>query len=97
MVKIDLKELWFVEGLKNYIRLWTDHGKIIVHSTMQHFEDQLKGHPFFIRINKSFIVNLNYVSEIDGNVMRIKGELLTVGNTYREDVQKIIDKYRFGS
>jgi len=97
MVKIDLKELWFVEGLKNYIRLWTDHGKIIVHSTMQHFEDQLKGYPFFIRINKSFIVNLNYVSEIDGNVMRIKGELLTVGNTYREDVQKIIDKYRFGS
>ncbi len=95
MVKIDLKELWFVEGLKNYIRLWTDHGKIIVHSTMQNFEDQLKDHPFFIRINKSFIVNLNYVSEIEGNIMRVKGEMLTVGNTYRDDLLKIIDKHKF--
>jgi DNA-binding LytR/AlgR family response regulator len=95
MVKIDLNELWFVEGLKNYIRLWTNQGKIIVHGTMKSFEDQLTNFPFFVRINKSFIVNLNFVTEIDGNVIRVKGEMLTIGNTYRDDVQKIIDRYKF--
>ena len=94
MLKIDLKELWFVEGMKNYVRLWTENGKIVVHSTMQNFADQLKDNPFFIRINKSFIVNLCYVSEIEANVMRVKGEMLTVGNTYREEVEQIINQYR---
>ena len=35
MIKVDLRDVWFVEGLKNYIMLWTTHGKIIVHSTMK--------------------------------------------------------------
>jgi len=95
MVKIDLSELWFVEGLKNYVRLWLNNGKVIVHSTMKSFEDQLASNPQFIRINKSYIVNLKYISEIDGNAIKVKTELLTIGSTYKDDVQKIIDKYKF--
>jgi len=93
MVRILLSELWFVEGLKNYINLWTEHGKVIVHSTMKNFEEQLVGMPSFIRINKSFIVNLKFISEIDGNCVRVKNQLLTIGNTYRNEVKQIFEQY----
>jgi DNA-binding LytR/AlgR family response regulator len=93
MVRIMLSELWFVEGLKNYINLWTNNGKIIVHSTMKNFEEQLEGLPSFIRINKSFIVNLKFISEIDGNCVRVKDQLLTIGNTYRNEVKHIFERY----
>jgi len=94
MIKIDLTHLWFVEGLKNYVRLWTNEGKIIVHSTMKHFEDQLAGMPHFVRVSKSYIINIKFVSEIDGNVIRIKGEMITVGSTYRDEINKLIDGYK---
>ena len=94
MIKIDLGEVWFIEGLKNYIMLWMTSGKIIVHSTMKNIEDQLMNLSSFVRINKSYIVNLKYVTEIDGNAMIVKGQALAIGNTYREDVQKIIDRYK---
>ena len=91
LIKIDLNNLWFIEGLKDYIRLWTDNGKIIVHSTMKHIEDQLLAVTYFIRIHKSYIINLKHVAEVEGNVIRIKGQLVTIGNTYRDDVYKVFD------
>ncbi len=91
LVKIDLAKLWFVEGLKDYIRLWTDTGKIVVHSTMKNFEELLSELPMFLRVNKSFIVNIKHVSEVDGNVIRIKNEMITIGNTYKDKVSQIFD------
>jgi DNA-binding LytR/AlgR family response regulator len=91
LVKIDLSKLWFVEGLKDYIRLWTETGKVIVHSTMKNFEELLSSLPAFVRVNKSYIVNIKHVNEVDGNVIRIKNEMITIGNTYKEKVSQIFD------
>lgn len=94
LVKVDLAQLWLVEGLKDYIRLWTDSGKIIVLSTMQHFEEQLAGHPLFLRVNRSFIINMKYVTELDGNTIRIKGQSIPIGNTYRASVYQVFEKMK---
>lgn len=95
MVRIDLQRLWFVEGYKNYVRLWIEDKKIMVHSTMQKFEDQLSKFPLFVRINKSAIINISHVSEIEGNCIRIKTESLVIGSTYRTSVLETFDRYRF--
>lgn len=94
LVRIDLTRLWFVEGLKDYVRLWTDQGKTVVHSTMKHIEENLAQHPNFIRIHKSYIVNMDFITEIDGNSVRIKEQLLTIGNTYRDGINKLFERYR---
>lgn len=94
LVKIDLAKLWLVEGLKDYICLRTDTGKIIVLSTMQHFEDQLSGNPLFVRVNRSYIINMKYVNELDGNTIRIKDQAITIGNTYRNEVYDIFEKLK---
>lgn len=95
MVRVDLHRLWFVEGYKNYVRLWMDDKKIMVHSTMQKFEDQLSKFPLFVRINKSAIINISHVAEIEGNCIRIKTESLVIGNTYRNSVLETFGRYRF--
>lgn len=94
-IKIDLLKLWFVEGLKDYIRLWTDSGRITVHSTMMNFEEQLAPYKRFVRVHKSYIVNMDYVLEVDGNSIKIKDQLIGIGNTYRDQVQKVFESYRF--
>lgn len=94
LVRIDLNQLYFIEALKDYARLWTSNSKVIVHSTMKNFEEQLAQYPNFIRVHKSYIVNLNYVAEIDGNSIRIQDQLITIGNTYRGGILSFFDKYR---
>lgn len=82
-IKIDLTKLWLVEGLKDYLRLWINDERITIHNTMKNFEEQLAAFPNFIRIHKSFIVNLNFVEEVENNSLKIKDKILSIGNTYK--------------
>ncbi|MES2780795.1 MAG: response regulator transcription factor [Bacteroidota bacterium] len=93
-ININIRKLWFVEGLKDYVRLWTDDGRITVHSTMKNFEEQLKPYSNFVRVHKSHIINLEYITEVDGNSIQIKDQLIAIGSTYKDDVQKLLDGYR---
>jgi DNA-binding LytR/AlgR family response regulator len=93
-IKINLAELWFVEGLKDYVRLWMNDGRIAVHSTMKNFEQQLAAHAQFMRVHKSHIINLHFVAEVDGNSIRIKDQHIAIGNTYKEEVTKRLDSYK---
>jgi DNA-binding LytR/AlgR family response regulator len=94
LIKVDITELSFVEGLRDYVCLWTEKQKIVVHSTMKHMEELLSRFPAFLRVHKSYIINLNYISEVDGNCIRIKDQSITIGNTYREEINKLFDKYK---
>jgi len=94
LVKVDLAHLWLVEGLKDYVRLWTDSGKIVVHTTMKSLEEQLLNMTQFVRVNKSYIINMQYITEVDGHVIRMKDQIITIGNTYRDEVHNLFDKYK---
>jgi DNA-binding LytR/AlgR family response regulator len=93
-IKIDLAKVWFVEGLKDYVRLWADDGRITVHSTMKNFEEQLAPYSNFVRVHKSHIVNLEYISEVDGNSITIKDQMIAIGSTYRDEVQRVLNGYK---
>jgi len=94
LVKIDLSKLWFVEGLKDYVRFWTETGKVIVHATMKSIEEQLSGVNYFVRVSKSYIVNINCIKEIDGNTIRIKEQEVIIGSTYRDEINKLFNSYK---
>jgi len=94
LVKIDLGKLLFVEGLKDYLKLWMESGNLIIHSTMKNMEEQLTKRSNFIRINKSYIINMRYVKEVDGNSVRIQNQLITIGNTYRDEVLGLFNKHK---
>jgi DNA-binding LytR/AlgR family response regulator len=94
LVKIDLGQVWFIEGLKDYVQIWTEHGKLTVHSTMKNFEEQLSDMPVFLRVNKSYIINMNFVSEVDGNLIRIKGQMITIGSTYKDDIHQHFNRFK---
>ncbi len=94
LVRIDLKKLWLLESLKDYVRLHTEGEKLMVLYTMQLIEEQLSQHTEFIRISRSCIVNINYVREIDGNTIRMKNTSVTIGTTYRPEIYKMIEKLK---
>jgi len=94
MIRIDLAELRFIEGYKNYVRLWMEREKVIVHNTMKSFEEYLVSHFDFLRVHKSYIINARYISEISGSSIRMGNETITIGATYKDEVQAALKKYR---
>lgn len=93
-VKIAPAQIWFIEGLKDYMRIWSADGRLTVHSTMKNMEEQLAAYPQFIRVHKSYLVNRDYITETDGSSITVQGQTIAIGGTYREEVQKLIDTYR---
>jgi DNA-binding LytR/AlgR family response regulator len=94
LIRIDLGELALIEGLKDYVRLWSGSAKLVVHTTMKGIEESLSVNPMFLRISKSYIVNLAHVTEIDGNCVTVKDQRLTIGATYKEQVTEVVNRYK---
>lgn len=86
MLKINIAEIDYVEGMKNYIAFHHNGIRTLALLTMKDVEERLpKSH--FVRVQKSFIVAVNKITSIDGNRIILKGisaEVL-IGETYRKD------------
>jgi len=83
-VKLNFKDIKYIEGLKNYILICTTNDKIITLLNMKSMEEKLPSNSF-IRVHKSYIINWEYFDSIDGNTIRMADVDLSVplGNTYR--------------
>ncbi|MGE6220415.1 LytR/AlgR family response regulator transcription factor [Nubsella zeaxanthinifaciens] len=83
LVRVDVAEILYIEGLQNYVVIYTITGKITSLQTMKKMEEQLPSSQF-IRIHKSFIVAINKISSIERNRVSIGERTIAVGEVYRE-------------
>lgn len=97
-VLVKCKDVIFMEALQNQVTLHLVNEKILVcHNTMKEMEESLP-REIFIRIHKSFIINYNQITTIEGNsVMLNENYKVSVGSTYKKSFterknQKMIRK-----
>lgn len=83
--KIDPEDIIYIEGLKDYVRIRTSSEKIITKETMTEMERQLPSSEF-MRIHRSFIININKIKTVSYDEICVGSETLPVGRTYRVDV-----------
>ena len=91
LVKIELADIVFIEGMKNYVAIHAAGKKTLVNTSMKSMEEQLSGKQF-IRVHKSFIISLSHVSGIEGSAIRLKGiqQPVVIGDIYRESVMQLV-------
>ncbi len=95
-LKIDVTKIWFVEGLKDYVRIWSAEGRITVHSTMKNLEEQLKPFQLFLRVHKSYIINKSEIKEMSESSLLVQGQVIPIGGTYKDEVQQLVKLHRLG-
>jgi len=88
--KVYLNDILFIEGLKDYISIFTPAERIITLQNMKKMEDALP-EKYFIRVHKSYIVSVNKIDSIERSRIFIGDKIIPVGDTYREEFFKIID------
>ncbi len=88
--KIQLDDILYIEGLKDYISIFTKNERIITLQNMKKMEETLpKGR--FIRVHKSYIIGVEKIESIERSRILIAGKTIPVGDTYREAFFKLID------
>lgn len=92
MLKINYHDVIYVEGLNNYIVIHTPQCKHVVYLTMKEIESGLPEETF-IRIHKSYIINIDLVTQMEGNKITIANRPLPIGSSYKEKLLKKVNTY----
>ena len=85
VIKIYLSEIKYVEGLSEYVQIYTDKRKIITKNSMALMEEKLPT-DLFLRIHKSYIVQLNKIEAFTANTIEIQGKELPIGRNFKNAV-----------
>ena len=88
--KIQLDEILYIEGLKDYISIYTKAERIITLQNMKKMEETLPSGQF-IRVHKSYIISLDKIESIERSRISICGKVIPIGDTYRDEFFKHID------
>lgn len=97
LIKVMFNDILYVEGLKDYVIIKRNDSRIITLQTMKSLEAKLPS-SMFKRIHRSYIVNLNKINAVMGNMIEIseKGEKkhIPIGKNYRDQLLEIINGNR---
>lgn len=88
--KIQLDDVLYIEGLKDYISIFTKTERVITLQNMKKMEETLPPSQF-IRVHKSYIISLDKIESIERSRISICGKVIPIGDTYREEFFKRID------
>jgi len=88
LYKINYEDLVYIEGQKAYVTFHTKKKNITALASLRDLEEQLPS-SHFLRIHKSYIVSIHEIESLEGNQVEIGGTRLSVGKSYRPDVDKV--------
>jgi len=95
LVKIKYDEILYIEGLKDYVIIRLEQGRVVTLQTMKSLEDKLPLSKFK-RIHRSYIVSLDKIHAVDGTSVDVyeKGQIkqLPIGKNYRDEILEIVNK-----
>jgi DNA-binding LytR/AlgR family response regulator len=90
VIKVYLSEIKYVEGLSEYVQIYTDKRKIITKTSMSQMEEKLLPENF-LRIHKSFIVSISKIEAFTANTIEIQGKELPIGRSYKNGVLNLLN------
>jgi DNA-binding LytR/AlgR family response regulator len=95
LVRVKYDDILYIEGLKDYVIIRLEQGRVVTLQTMKSLEDKL---PLsrFKRIHRSYIISIDKIQAIDGTSVDVyeKGQLkqLPIGKNYRDEILEIVNK-----
>lgn len=97
LIRVNFDDIIYIEGLKDYVIIRMKEGRVITLQTMKSLEEKLSKKKF-MRIHRSYIVGLNQIKAIVGNMVEIteknQSKHLPIGKNYREGLQSMIETKR---
>jgi two-component system LytT family response regulator len=91
LVRVELKDILFIKGSREYVTIHTKDKKIMSLQSMRNLEEELPRE--FIRIHNSYIINILSVSSITKQEVEIGDEIIPIGITYKKNFSEQLKQY----
>jgi DNA-binding LytR/AlgR family response regulator len=91
LVRIHVNEIFFIEALKEYVKLVTVKGNYVTYQSMQFLQEKLPADQFF-RIHRSYIVALAHVQMIEGNMVYVNKVPLPISRNCKDEFMQRITR-----
>ena len=96
-MRVNLADIVYIEGLKDYVIIRMPNDRVITLQTMKSLDERLPS-ANFQRIHRSYIVNLDRIEALHGNMVEVKEKgkttSLPVGKSYREVLSSRIEGFK---
>lgn len=90
LLPVPIDSILYIQSLKDYIRVVTPDQKLITYHTLQAILEKLAAADF-VRIHKSYAVQVSKVKAIEGNMVHIASEILPIGRSYRSNLLAVVE------
>lgn len=89
--KVNLREIIFIEGMRDYRRIHTLHKRIMTLQTFAEFGRQIPPN-IVCRVHKSFMVALAQIDSIEKNSIKIRNQVIPISETYKDKFFSLINQ-----
>ncbi|WP_143304508.1 LytR/AlgR family response regulator transcription factor [Chitinophaga vietnamensis] len=93
LVKIDWQDILFVEAMENYVYIHTTTAKHMTHATLKSVMESINS-PDFIQTHKSYFINSQQITGIDGNLIELGKAVVPVSRSMKDAVLEKILKHK---
>ena len=89
--RVDFSEIFYVQGMKDYLKIVTPDFTLITHQTMNEMEATLPQRQF-IRVHRSWLVAVRHIRAIYGNSIEVGKTTIPIGANYKTSVMDLVGK-----
>jgi DNA-binding LytR/AlgR family response regulator len=89
LIKVKYEEVFYIESLKDYIKVFTKSGDYLVHKSLTGITEELPNNQF-LRIHRSYTVALDKVDALEGNSILIVNKRIPIGRKYANHAKDVI-------
>lgn len=94
LVRLALNDILYIEGLKDYVKVWLQSSEkpVLSLTSLKSLEEKLPAKRF-MRVHRSFIVSLDKINSITRNALQIGKINITVGDQYKDAFGTFLSKW----
>jgi len=89
--RVDFSEILYVQGMKDYLKLYTPDFTLVTHHTMNEMEKTLPSRQF-LRVHRSYIVATKHIRAIFGNSIELGKVTIPIGVNYKDTVMELVGR-----
>lgn len=91
--RLEISRIRYCRAVGNFVEIHSDNGKVLIPGTLKNLESRLPGERF-MRIHRSYVVNLDRIDNVEEGFVRISGVLIPVGRSFHQGFSQWIEKHR---
>jgi len=85
--KVWLKDILYIEGMGDYVKIFTSSGSIVTYERLSYLEEKLP-EEHFVRVHKSYIICADKMQSFSGAVVKVGGKKIPVGRMYKDRLDR---------